>query len=514
MNLRYLLAVIILVISQSAYSSNSNTNIPPQNQTNSSGSCEVSDSKATLISGWSDWAPYEFEKSALSGVEVTGLDIELVRLITNSLGSDIKFEKDSWTQIVEDIKTGKKDITTGATFSKERNKFAYFSTPYRFQEDSIFVLRSANNSLEFDNIEDFLAKVKAMNFKIGVLDGALHGSDKLNSFINDPLNSDVIIKNPDDITNFRSMMKGQIDGFITDKIGGADIIIKNNASSIIEEIPLNIKTPISLMLSRKTISPEFLSKINDQITKLKDNGDYKKIVREYIYPVFLLATIGSDWFYYITLIGVIAFAMSGVAISARDNMTLFGTFLLACLPSFGGGLLRDLFGGGAASMQNATFHICIVLAVVLVGFSFVRILEVFNKDAKKDKLVGSFWKLFLDLTDALGHSAFIVTGVTVAIVTKLSPIEVWGPVFAFLVANGGSMFRDLFTNDKQLSALNGDINAEVSIIWGFIFSIFLKYNADDPDITIISLGVLVVVIGAFLTRLATIYYKIPNIRFR
>ena len=477
-------------------------------------SCDVVEKNA-FISGWFEWEPYQYEKTTKYSSELTGLDMELLRTISHSLGFEVSIPQISWDNHIADIKSGAKDVATGATFSHERAVFAYFSEPYRFEEDSLFTYKKSLKRLNFNDVQGFLAMLRGLNYRLGILDGALYADARLNSFINDPANSDIIIKNNDDIDNLKSLMKGEIDGFITDRLVGSEIIIKNNAGDLIEEVPLNIKTPISLMLSKKTISLELLDKINAVIVKIKQDGTYDNIVKQYLYPVLLMQTTNSSWYYYVTFIGVIAFALSGVAIAARDNMTLFGTFVLATLPSLGGSIIRDIIiDDENVGLTNSTFYVEIIVAVVLIGFSFVRILDVFNKDAKKDKLMQVFWQHFFTFTDALGQACFIVTGVSIVIIAKFSPIEIWGPLFAFIIASGGTMVRDLFTKDKNISALSGDINAEISIIWGFIFSLFLSYSSDNPNLDIISAGAFLSIFGALSTRLAAIYFNISNIKFR
>lgn len=52
------------------------------------------------------------------------------------------------------------------------------------------------------------------------------------------------------------------------------------------------------------------------------------------------------------------------------------------------------------------------------------------------------------------------------------------------------------------------------IFWGLIFSTFLDVNATHPDSVTIKYTVILVVIGAFVSRLLIYYLKIPNLRFR
>ena len=44
------------------------------------------------------------------------------------------------------------------------------------------------------------------------------------------------------------------------------------------------------------------------------SDEFKNIAKTYLYPVLLLQTIDSQWFYFIGVIGTLAFAISGIAI--------------------------------------------------------------------------------------------------------------------------------------------------------------------------------------------------------
>lgn len=508
---------LMLILSHGRAVATSVASATSQDYTTIDSSCETSDTKSMFISGWYPWEPFQYEKSTSYGPELAGIDIDLITTIVKKLCSDVHFDKVNWDQHITDIKSGVRDIALGATFSEERSQFAYFSEPYRYEQNSLFMLKSSTKVLNFKYITQFLAQIRAFNFKIGIEEGAIYADNRINGFINDPTNSDIVIKNDGIINNLRDLINGKIDGFLSDRLVGTSAVVNGKYGDKVQEIPLDIKVPapIHIMFSKKTISPELLEKINAIILSIKSDGTYEKIVRNYLYPAMLMQTSDSDWFYYVTILGIIAFALSGVAIAARDNMTLFGTLFLAFLPSSSVGIIRDtLIANSTSGLPNTSFFIFLVIIVVMIGFSTIRLLNVFNKDSKKDKATEVFWRYFSVITDAVAQSAFIIIGVIISMVAKLSPIELWGPIFAFLMANMGVMVRDLFTKNKEISVLNGELTAEISIIWGLIFSLFLEYNADNPDMVTISTGAIIVMIGAFLTRIYVIYYNVQNIHFK
>ena len=312
-----------------------------------------------------------------------------------------------------------------------------------------------------------------------------------------------------------ALINGEIDGFLADRVVGAAAILNHSATAMVKEIQLHAKTPIHLMFSKKTVPIDLVDKFNQEIKRFSDSDEYKNVVKTYLYPVMLLQTIDSRWFYFIGVVGTLAFAVSGIAIAAKDNATLFGTFLFAMLPSVGGGIMRDvLINRDEVGLFLTPSYMYYIIIVVLVGFSAVRLLEYYNKKANEDDVIIKFWDNILVLGDAIGQAAFIVTGVSIAIMARIEPIELWGPFFAFLTANGGGILRDLLRKKHYIICLNGAINAEVSVLWGLIFSLYLDTNSHNPDPTGIRNTVIIVAVGAFITRLVAYYFKVPNLKFR
>ena len=295
-----------------------------------SSQCAESFSKNKLIGGWYLWEPYQFNKITASGYNLTGMDIDLVRSIAKRVGVEITYEQVDWKKHQEDLRSGERDIAAGATYTANRAEYVYFSVPYRFEENSLFMLRDSNKSLEFQSISEFLAQIRLQNYILGVTEGFIYADPQINLFINDQTTQDIVKKYPNDIEALNALMKGEIDGFISDRVVGAAAILNNKTNGAVKEVQLNIKTPIHLMFSKKTVPLELVDKFNQEIKKFSASDEFKNISKTYLYPVLLLQTIDSQWFYLIGVIGTLAFAISGIAIAAKDNATLFGTFCLQC----------------------------------------------------------------------------------------------------------------------------------------------------------------------------------------
>ena len=478
-------------------------------------SCDDSLDKKVLRGGWYLWEPYQFNRLTAGGYNLVGMDIELVKNIAHLVGVSIDTEQVSWQQHQQDLKDGTRDIASGATYTDARAEYVYFSVPYRYEENSLFMMNNSDKELNFKSISEFLAQVRLQNFVLGITKGFIYADPQINLFIKDEANNDIIVAYDNDVAALHGLIHGEIDGFISDRIVGAAAILTQKVNSHIEEVQLNIKTPIHLMFSKKSVPIELVDRFNTEIKKFSNSDEYKKIVKTYLYPVMLMQTIDSQWFYFIGVMGTIAFAVSGIAIAAKENGTLFATFLFAMLPSVGGGIMRDIIiNREEVGIFLTPSYMYYIMIIVLVGFSTIRLLEYYNKRASEDEVVDKFWDNILVVGDALGQASFIVTGVSIAIMAKIEPIELWGPFFAFLTANGGGILRDLIRKKHEILCLTGTLNAEIGVLWGLAFSIYLNVNSYDPNPTGIRNAVAIVVTGCFLTRLAAHYFKIINIKFR
>ena len=514
--MKLLKLLLIFCITTAAYASNQQTSAPLENMVLvENNECGELPDKDTLIGGWYSWAPYQFSEARAGGSKLVGMDIWLVKYLASKVKVDIMYQEISWGQHQLDLIKGDRDIASGATYTADRAKYAYFSIPYRYEEDSIFTLRDSAKKLNFANIKEFLAQVRLQNFRLGVVDGFVYAAPEINDFIQDNTNRDIIVKYAQDLLSLKGLVGEEVDGFIADRVVGATIISNNGLDQKVEEVPLNVKTPIHLMFSKKTVPVEVVEKFNNAITMFVDSDEYKRIISTYLYSLLLLQTINADWFYIVGVIGTIAFALSGVAIAAKENATLLGTMIFAMLPSVAGGMMRDiLINRDKINILTNPSYIYIIIVIVIIGFATIQLLESYNRDAQTDSSLTKFWNNLLVICDSLGQASFIVTGVAIAMMARIDPIALWGPFFAFITANGGGILRDIIKKDRAIDCIHGDINAEISIIWGLFFSLFLSLDAYDPDPDKINYMVTFTVFGAFATRLLAHYFKIPNLRFR
>jgi len=75
---------------------------------------------------------------------------------------------------------------------------------------------------------------------------------------------------------------------------------------------------------------------------------------------------------------------------------------------------------------------------------------------------------------------------------------------AVITGSFGGLMRDLFRHDRVVANLRGELYPEIAVLWGFLFALFLEWEGERLQPDEVRLGVIVTILGAFLTRLLAI----------
>ncbi|MFJ9850013.1 trimeric intracellular cation channel family protein [Streptomyces sp. NPDC101150] len=143
------------------------------------------------------------------------------------------------------------------------------------------------------------------------------------------------------------------------------------------------------------------------------------------------------------LIGVAAFAASGVLAAYRANMDPFGGLVLAFAASISGGTLRDTI----LNRQPVWTHDWVLLTLIIcVGVGTMIYLR--------------FWQLphkSLLVVDAVGLSVVTVIGARAAIEAHVTPVAVI--ILAVLTGVAGEVIRDVLCGEFPPLLLREDVYA-------------------------------------------------------
>lgn len=232
--------------------------------------------KKILKIGWESWKPYQYEDEKGN---LTGLDIELLKLIVSKTDYELDFRKIPWIRQLKDLEKGKLDLASGASKTKEREKFAYFTDSYRTESVKLYVLKDESDKYDFKELKDIFYT----NFVLGVSKGYYYG-ETVNRYLKN--NSGIkkrIQEVANDTYNYRKLLKGRIDGFFADPVSFSAIIRKNNLQNKIKEHSLDVySSEIFIMLSHNTMSKKIADELNHALKTVKLNGEYQKILKRYL----------------------------------------------------------------------------------------------------------------------------------------------------------------------------------------------------------------------------------------
>ncbi|WP_226665552.1 trimeric intracellular cation channel family protein [Metabacillus litoralis] len=190
----------------------------------------------------------------------------------------------------------------------------------------------------------------------------------------------------------------------------------------------------------------------------------------------------------LSIIGTIAFAISGAIVAMEEEYDILGIYILGIVTAFGGGAIRNLLIGVPVSALWEQGHLFqVALFAMTVVFLFP------NKLLKH-------WHKWGNFTDAIGLSAFAIQGALYAVDME-HPISAV-VVAAVLTGSGGGMVRDLLAGRKPLV-----LRAEIYAFWAIMAGLLIGFNiVSNP------FGLYTLFISIVLLRVCsyTFKWRLPN----
>lgn len=152
-------------------------------------------------------------------------------------------------------------------------------------------------------------------------------------------------------------------------------------------------------------------------------------------------------FYFLDLLGVAVFAVSGALAAGRRDLDLLGVIVIASVTAIGGGTLRDLLLN-----RHPIFWIRKpIYLVVICAAALFTVVYVGMYPPPVDALL---------LADAMGLALFAMSGAQIAESVKLSPIII--VLMGTMTGVAGGVLRDVLTAQIPL-ILRGEIYATAAI---------------------------------------------------
>jgi len=171
------------------------------------------------------------------------------------------------------------------------------------------------------------------------------------------------------------------------------------------------------------------------------------------------------------VIGVLAFAVSGVVDARKQRLDAVGTFVVAFATAFGGGTVRDVLLGHYPLGWIAHPEYLLITLVAATFASWAA------------RPLARMKTLFVTV-DAVGLAAFSIIGCDIGAATGNAPIIV---VLAGAITGAcGGMLRDLLCNEMPL-ILREELYASVALFTGALYVGLRHLGIDGGLATVIAL---------------------------
>jgi uncharacterized membrane protein YeiH len=192
----------------------------------------------------------------------------------------------------------------------------------------------------------------------------------------------------------------------------------------------------------------------------------------------------------LSMIGTIAFAVSGAIIAMEEEYDILGIYILGIVTAFGGGAIRNLLIGVPVSAlwEQGMFFQIALLSITAVMLFPTRLLK--------------HWQRWGNFFDAIGLAAFAIQGALYA--TEMNHPLSAVVVAAVLTGSGGGMVRDLLARRKPLV-----LRSEIYAVWAILCGMAIGLNIAD---TSIELYALFIIITALRVLSYTYKWKLPTKR--
>lgn len=181
--------------------------------------------------------------------------------------------------------------------------------------------------------------------------------------------------------------------------------------------------------------------------------------------------------YALEMIGVVAFALSGMIAARAKNMDPVGVYTIAFITALGGGTLRDLIMDNHPLYWIAHEELPILILVLAVAYSYLR---PFSRLRESNIILpdaiglGIFTLLGAQLALQLGHSLFIAS------------------LLGVMTGTFGGLLRDTLCNEVPFIFRKDQVYASVAFA-GCWFSFLVDYLIDNTGVALAS-GVVAIVI--------------------
>ncbi|WP_367567105.1 trimeric intracellular cation channel family protein [Lacrimispora sp.] len=189
--------------------------------------------------------------------------------------------------------------------------------------------------------------------------------------------------------------------------------------------------------------------------------------------------IDLSLFFFVEVIGTIAFASSGAMVAIKKQLDLLGVVVLGVTTAVGGGMLRDIIIGNVPpALFKDPVYVMLAFATVLLLFAIVRM----NQRFLDSRSIETYEKV-MNIFDAIGLGAFTVVGIDTAVLSGYGDYDFLVIFLGVITGVGGGILRDIMAGQTPY-VLRKHIYACASIAGALLYTGLMdKINGDLAMLT-------------------------------
>lgn len=226
--------------------------------------------KAMTIVYYGNWYPYMF----LQDGHFKGIDYEFLMKIANKINCLIVVNSLPERRAHKELAHGNSLVMSGATITEERQKYAYFSKPYRAEIMSLFYLNKDQHNER--SIDEIFQQSKMIAINAAAYYGPLVENYRQST----------IAKKFNHVPSLERRIamieRKRAEAMVEDHIAGCYYLHKSRAITM-EDISWHQvnHTDVAFMFSKVAVTKAFIAIFNQTMQQLIEQGVYDEIVAKY-----------------------------------------------------------------------------------------------------------------------------------------------------------------------------------------------------------------------------------------
>lgn len=210
-----------------------------------------------------EFPPYEYHEMVDGEDKIVGIDAEVAGLIAEELGMTLEIEDMAFDSVLAAVQTGQVDIAmAGITVTEERLQSVSFTDPYTTATQMIIVPEGS----DIKGPDDLAGKT--IGVQLGTT-GDIYVED---------VEGATIERFNKGFEAVQDLLAGRLDAVVIDGEPAKVFVSQNEGLVLIDEPFTEEEYAIAVAKDNE----EFLTKVNDALTKLKENGAFQEVVDKYI----------------------------------------------------------------------------------------------------------------------------------------------------------------------------------------------------------------------------------------